>query len=44
MLIQTRPCPPFPECLSPGGTPGVYMARLTAKSKIIAADDREADR
>ena len=44
MLIRLRSCPSFPECLSPGGTPGVYMARLTAKSKIIAGDDREADR
>ena len=44
MPIQIKACPPFPECLSPGVTPGVYMASLTAKSKIIAGVFREADR
>jgi hypothetical protein len=31
---------PFPECLSPGETPGVYTARLTAKTlRVLAALD-----
>ena len=28
---------PFPECLSPGETPGVYTARLTAKALAVLA-------
>jgi hypothetical protein len=31
---------PFPECLSPGVSPGVYKARLTAKTlRVLAALD-----
>jgi hypothetical protein len=31
---------PFSQCLSPGETPGVYTARLTAKtSRVLAALD-----
>ncbi len=43
MRIKLTPCPLFPECLSPGETPGVYMARPTANLSGIAGVSREAE-